>query len=82
MTNQTIIQTIQSEEQQHMRGYIADRIGEMYDQPEGEVRMKFYAASLLIAGAELMTELFGPEDTAEQLKRLAEHRLATINPLN
>lgn len=51
---------------------LAARIEAIQDLPDGPVRARIYAAACLIAGAELMGQLDGPQAAAHQLRRLAD----------
>lgn len=44
----------------------------MSDQDDGPIRARIFAASTLIAGAELFANLDSPQAAAAQLRRLAD----------
>jgi hypothetical protein len=72
---------IAEEEKAQVANVIATRVGTIQAQPDGPIRARIFAACALIGGAELMSELEGPEAAAKQLRKLADRLEAGAGPL-
>lgn len=63
---------ITEEEKEAVFAHIRNRLETMGAQNDGPIRARIFAASTLIAGAELFAEFQGKEAASEQLRRLAD----------
>ena len=64
--------TLADEERAAASTHLASRIDGMADQDDGPIRARIFAASILIAGAEMFANLDSPQAAAAQLRRLAD----------
>ncbi|PVZ47917.1 hypothetical protein [Thalassobacter stenotrophicus] len=74
MTNELheLFAVIRDEEQAATTAHVKHRIDAMVNQDDGPIRSRIFAGCIVIAGAELVSELYNPDEAAKQLRRLAD----------